>query len=117
MIRFLSVTQRLAVGVFEHKIQGSQHLFKNKCKKTLGTFPNTLDRDVQSRQLVHLLDGPHAALTVQPQQGTTVAVRAQGHAGVLEALLDVVGLTWPGGVTDRAWQGLDQRKVQALFGV
>ena len=80
-------------------------------------FPNTLDGNVQRLEFGHLLDGPHPALAVQPEDRTTVAVRAQGHAGVLQALLDVVGLAWPGGVTDRAGQLLDQRKVQALFGV
>jgi hypothetical protein len=98
--RFFQLHSVFAVGVFEHKIQGSQHLFENNLQKNLSAFPNTLDGDVQGFQLGHLLDGPHPALAVQPKDGTTVAVRAQGHTGVLQALLDVVGLAGAGGVTD-----------------
>ena len=39
---------------------------------------------------------------------------AQRHAGVLAVLLDVVGVTWPGGVTDAARQLLDQCQMTAL---
>ena len=80
-------------------------------------LPNPANRDVQRCQLVHFLDVPHPALAVQPKDGATVAVHAQSHAGVLQALLDVVSLAWASGVTDRARQGLDRGKVQALLSV
>ena len=41
---------------------------------------------------------------------------AQRHAGVLAVLLDVVGVTGAGSVTDTAGQLLDQRQVPALGG-
>ena len=46
-----------------------------------------------------------------------VAGLAQRHAGVLAVLLDVVGITWPGGVADTARQLLDQRQMPALGSV
>jgi hypothetical protein len=86
-------------------------------KINLGAFPNPANRHVQRCQLVHFLDVPHPALAVQPKDGATVAVHAQSHAGVLQALLDVMSLARASGVTDRARQGLDRGKVQALLGV
>ncbi len=44
-----------------------------------------------------------------------MAVFAQGNAGVLPVLLDVVGIAWPRRITDRAWQQLDSPHMFALL--
>ena len=76
-----------------------------------------LDGHIEGIDLVHLLQRPHAFLAVPPHKCALMAGLAQGHAGVLAVLLDVVGIRWPGFVADTAGQFLDPGKVQPLLGV
>jgi hypothetical protein len=103
-----------AVGVFEHKIQVQQPTPENIF---LGIFPKSHDCDVQRVQLIHLGNGPCPPLAVPPHEGALVAGLAQGHAGVLAVLLNMVGVTGAGGVTDTARQLLDQRQMTPLGSV
>ena len=47
---------------------------------------------VQSGQFVPLMDGPHALLTVDSVEASTVAICTQRHAGEPLALVDFVAL-------------------------
>lgn len=73
-----------------------------------------LHRDVQGVDFVHLLERPHPFLPVPAHQTPLVAGLAQRHYGVLAVLLDMVGVTRPRLIADRAGQLLDHLDVLPL---
>lgn len=75
-----------------------------------------LDRDVEGIEFIHLCDGPCPLLAVPAHECALMAGLAQGHAGVLAVLLDVVGIRWPGFVADAAGQFFDPGDVSTLLG-
>ena len=69
---------------------------------------------VQRRQLIELVDGPHALLSVDAVGAAAVAVCAQWHAGEPLALVDLMALAGPGRPTHHAVHLLDPRDVLPL---
>ncbi len=53
---------------------------------------------------------------MNPVVGALVAVLTKGYTGVLEPLLDVVGIRWFRSSANPAGQGFDRRQVPSLRG-
>lgn len=70
--------------------------------------------DVQGVEFFHLGDRPCPLLPVPAHLAALMAGLAQGHAGVVQPLLDVVGVAGTGLAADAAGLLLDQRHPATL---
>ena len=70
--------------------------------------------DVEGAYLVQFASDPCALLAVPPGKPALVAVLAEGNAGVVKALGDVVRIAWSWLVAHAAWERLYAAKVGML---